>query len=341
LSRRSRKGSGFIDLTRVEFVAGDGGDGCSSFRREKYVPRGGPDGGDGGKGGDVILRVDPHLGTLIDYKYRRVVRAGRGAHGQGKDKHGRSGKDVIVRVPPGTVVKDGGTGEVIADLGEAGEVVIAKGGRGGRGNASFATSVNRAPRRRDRGEKGERREVVLEIKLIADLGIVGKPNAGKSTLLRVLTKARPRVGKYPFTTLAPSLGVLDLGDNSIVLADIPGLIEGAHEGKGLGHDFLRHIERTRALLFLIDGTSPTPAGDLETLSEELRLHNEALASRPGLVVVNKVDLLTEGEVDSLRSQGFDFFISALEATGMKELVRSIVKVIVDVEEDDDGRGERQ
>lgn len=341
MSRRSRKSSGFIDFTKVEFVAGDGGDGCSSFRREKFVPRGGPDGGDGGKGGDVILRVDPHLTTLIDYKYRRVVRAGRGTHGQGKDKHGRSGKDVIVRVPPGTVVKDAGDGELIADLGETGEVVIARGGRGGRGNASFATSVNRAPRRRERGETGERREVVLEIKLIADVGIVGKPNAGKSTLLRQLTKARPRVGRYPFTTLAPSLGVLPLGENSIVLADIPGLIEGAHEGKGLGHDFLRHIERTRALLFLIDGTSPDPAGDLDTLAEELRLYNQALASRPNMVIVNKLDLLTPDEVDSLRCTGFDSFVSALEGTGMKQLIRDIVKVVEDVEEDDDGRGEEQ
>jgi GTP-binding protein len=341
LTRRSRKGSGFIDLTKVEFIGGDGGDGCSSFRREKYVPRGGPDGGDGGDGGNVILRVDPHMSTLVDYKYRRVVRAARGTHGQGKDKHGRSGKDVIVRVPPGTVVKDAGTGEVIADLAEEDEIVIAKGGRGGRGNASFATSVNRAPRSRERGAPGERREVVLEIKLIADVGIVGKPNAGKSTLLRQLTKARPKVGKYPFTTLTPSLGVLPLGENSIVLADIPGLIEGAHDGKGLGHEFLRHIERTRVLLFLIDGTSPTASQDLETLAEELRLHNETLAAKPRMAVVNKLDLLTEDEIESLRSQGFDTFISALDGAGKKELVRSLVNLVVDVEEDDDGRGEKQ
>jgi GTP-binding protein len=341
VSRRSRKGSGFIDLTKVEFIGGDGGDGCSSFRREKYVPRGGPDGGDGGKGGDVILRVDPHLSTLVDYKYRRVVRAGRGTHGQGKDKHGRNGKDVTVRVPPGTVVKDSDTGELIVDLAESDEFVIAKGGRGGRGNASFATSVNRAPRRRERGAPGERREVVLEIKLIADVGIVGKPNAGKSTLLRRLTKARPKVGKYPFTTLTPSLGVLPLGENSIVLADIPGLIEGAHDGKGLGHEFLRHIERTRVLLFLIDGTSPTASQDLETLAEELRLHNEALADKPAMTVVNKLDLLTEDEIDTLRSQGFSVFVSALDGDGIKDLVRSLVNLVADVEEDDDGRGEKQ
>jgi len=342
LSRRSRRNSGFIDLTKVEFVAGDGGDGCSSFRREKYVPRGGPDGGDGGKGGDVIVRVDPHLSTLIDYKYKRVIRAGRGAHGQGKDKHGRSGKDVVVRVPPGTVVRDAETGRVIADLADAGEVVVARGGRGGRGNASFATSVNRAPRRRERGEPGERREAVLEIKLIADVGIVGKPNAGKSTLLRRLTKARPKVARYPFTTLTPSLGVLPLGEKSVVLADIPGLIEGAHEGKGLGHEFLRHIERTRVLLFLIDGTSPTPAGDLEALRRELGLHNPSLAARPGITVVNKVDLLDEDEVESLRSQGFDTFISALDGVGLKDLVRRLVDLLGHVEEEeDDGRGEKQ
>ena len=340
MSRRSRKGSGFIDLTRVEFVAGDGGDGCSSFRREKFVPRGGPDGGDGGKGGDVILKVDPHLSTLIDYKYRRVVRAGRGAHGQGKDKHGRSGKDAIVRVPPGTIVRDAVTGGLIADMAETDEAVIARGGRGGRGNASFATSVNRAPRRRERGETGERKEVILEIKLIADVGIVGKPNAGKSTLLRRLTKARPRVGKYPFTTLTPSLGVLPLGDNSIVLADIPGLIEGAHDGKGLGHEFLRHVERTRVLVFLLDGTSPAVGEDLHTLTEETRLHNEALAAKPRMVVVNKVDLLTAAEKDMLRSEGYDIFVSALDGTGVKDLVRRLVDLVDSAEEEvDDGRGE--
>lgn len=342
MSRRSRKGSGFIDLAKVEFVAGDGGDGCSSFRREKFVPRGGPDGGDGGKGGDVILRVDSHMSTLIDYKYRRVVRAGRGAHGQGKDKHGRSGKDAIVRVPPGTVVKAAGSGDLIADLAGTGEIVIAKGGRGGRGNASFATSVNRAPRQRETGAPGERKEVVLEIKLIADVGIVGKPNAGKSTLLRQLTMARPRVGKYPFTTLAPSLGVLSLGDTSIVLADIPGLIEGAHDGKGLGHEFLRHIERTRVLLFLIDGTSPSVGEDLDTLGRELELHSETLASKPRMAVINKLDLLTENEKEALRLQGYDVFISALDGAGIKDLVRGLVDLVACEEEEvDDGRGEDQ
>ena len=343
MSGRSRKSTGFIDLTKVEFIAGDGGDGCSSFRREKFVPRGGPDGGDGGDGGDVILRVDPHLSTLIDYKYRRVVRADRGSHCQGKDKRGKSGEDIVVRVPPGTIVKDASTGELIADLAGAGEIVLVKGGRGGRGNASFATSVNRAPRRCETGVPGERKEVVLEIKLIADVGIVGKPNAGKSTLLRQLTMARPRVAGYPFTTLTPSLGVLYLGDNSIVLADIPGLIEGAHDGKGLGHEFLRHIERTRVLLFLLDGTSPSIGEELNTLTEELRLYNETLAAKPRMTVINKLDLLTEDEIESLRSQGYDVFISALGGVGMKDLVRSLTKLVVDEEEEvvDDGRGENQ
>ncbi len=343
MTRHRGKGTGFIDLTRVEFIAGDGGDGCSSFRREKFVPRGGPDGGDGGNGGNVVLLVDPHLSTLIDYKYRRVVRAARGSHGEGKGKHGRGGKDAIVRVPPGTIVRDAGTGEVIADLAEAGRIIIARGGRGGRGNASFATSVNRAPRRREEGAPGERKEVILEIKLIADVGIVGKPNAGKSTLLRQLTKARPRVGKYPFTTLAPSLGVLDLGDSSIVLADIPGLIEGAHDGKGLGHEFLRHIERTRVLLFLLDGTSPVPAEDLRVLTEELRLHDDTLAARPRITVVNKLDLLSTGEVERLRSEGYGVFISALEGVGIKDLVRSLVDLVAHAEEEvvDDGRGENR
>jgi GTP-binding protein len=342
LSRRSRTTGGFIDLTRVEFVAGDGGDGCSSFRREKFVPRGGPDGGDGGKGGDVILRVDPHLGTLIDYKYRRLVKAGRGGHGKGKNRHGRKGEDAIVRVPPGTLVRDARTGEVISDLAETAEFVIARGGDGGRGNASFATPVNRAPRRREKGKSGETREVVLEMKLIADVGIVGKPNAGKSTLLRRLTNARPRVGKYPFTTLTPTLGVVRLGDTSVVLADIPGLIEGAHEGKGLGHDFLRHIERTRVLLFLIDGTGPDPCGDLEVLEQELELHNKALVSKPRAVAVNKADLLTGPEVKALRRGGFDLFISALKGEGMKELIRRLVGLIVDEDgEADDGRGQEK
>lgn len=342
MSKRSGRGPGFIDLTRVEFVGGGGGDGCSSFRREKYVPRGGPDGGDGGKGGDVILRADPHLGTLVDYKYRRVVRAGRGSHGQGKHRHGRNGKDVIVRVPAGTVVKDAVTGRVICDLVGTDEFMIARGGRGGRGNAAFATSVKRAPRRRERGEDGESRQVVLEVKLIADVGIVGKPNAGKSTLLRQLTKARPRVGRYPFTTLAPTLGVLELGENSIVLADIPGLIEGAHAGKGLGHEFLRHIERTRVLLFLIDGTSPTVYDDLSALSRELALYDKALAAKPSMVVMNKVDLLAEDEVVSLRARMNATFISARDGTGIKDLVRGLVEMVVHAEEErDDGRGEKQ
>lgn len=341
MSRRSGKGSGFIDLTRVEFIGGNGGDGCSSFRREKYVPRGGPDGGDGGKGGDVILQVDPHLATLIDYKYRRVVRAGRGGHGKGKRRRGRAGLDVIVRVPAGTVVKDAVTGGVICDLAGAGEFVVARGGRGGRGNAAFATSVNRAPRKRERGEAGECRQVVLEVKLIADVGIVGKPNAGKSTLLRRLTKARPRVGKYPFTTLAPTLGVLALGENSVVLADIPGLIEGAHKGRGLGHDFLRHIERTRVLLLLIDGTSPTVCDDLGALSRELALYSEALAAKPRMIVINKLDLLDEDEVRSLRACGYDAFISARDGTGIKNLVRDLAEMVVDSKgEVDDGRGEK-
>ncbi len=341
MSRRSGKGSGFIDLTRVEFTGGNGGDGCSSFRREKYVPRGGPDGGDGGKGGDVILQVDPHLATLIDYKYRRVVRAGRGGHGRGNQRRGRAGLDVIVRVPPGTVVRDAVTGGVICDLVGAGEFVVARGGRGGRGNAAFATSVNRAPRKRERGEAGECRQVVLEVKLIADVGIVGKPNAGKSTLLRRLTKARPRVGEYPFTTLTPTLGVLALGENSIVLADIPGLIEGAHDGKGLGHDFLRHIERTRVLLLLIDGTSPTVCDDLGALSRELALYSEALAAKPNMVVINKLDLLDEDEVRSLRACGYDAFISARDGTGIKNLVRGLAEMVVHSKgEADDGRGEK-
>jgi GTP-binding protein len=328
VSRRSKTLSQFIDLAQIEVVAGDGGNGCVSFRREKFVPRGGPDGGDGGRGGDVILKRDPHLHTLLDYKYRRLVRAGRGGHGQGKNRHGRDGRNAVIRVPSGTVVKDALSGEVLCDV-ESGpaEVVIASGGKGGRGNAAFATSTDRAPRRSEDGSPGERRRIILELKLIADVGIVGKPNVGKSTLLSRLTRARPKVGRYPFTTITPNLGVLRVGDSTVVLADIPGLIEGAHTGKGLGHEFLRHIERTRVLVYMVDAVSKDHQADLESLRKEIDLYDSALSDRPFIVVLNKADLLSSEDLESLRHKGVGIPVSALTGYGLTEFVKKLVEVV--------------
>jgi GTP-binding protein len=341
LSRRSRAISQFIDVANLEVVAGDGGSGCVSFRREKYVPRGGPDGGDGGSGGDVILRADEHLHTLLDYKYKRLVRAGRGGHGSGSNRHGRDGKDVILRVPAGTAVRDGSTGELLHDLAIVGdEAVVARGGRGGRGNAAFATPTDRAPRRFEEGRTGERRRIVLELKLIADVGLVGKPNVGKSALLGRLTRARPKVGPYPFTTLIPNLGVLTAGDDVVVLADIPGLIEGAHAGKGLGHEFLRHIERTKVLVYMLDAVSGDCRADLEALKKEIDLYNTALSTRPFMVIVNKVDLLSGEAIAALEGEGLGMPVSARTGYGMGAFVERLVELVRDAaEEDDDGGGE--
>jgi len=338
--RRIKAFSQFIDLAHLEVIAGDGGHGCVSFRREKYVPKGGPDGGDGGKGGDVVARTDRHLQTLLDYKYRRVVRAKRGEHGKGKNKHGRQGDDAVIRVPPGTVVRDGVTGEVIHDFTEEGEeVVIAHGGQGGRGNAAFATSTDRAPRKAEDGCPGERRRIILELKLIADVGIVGKPNVGKSTLLRKITSARPKVAAYPFTTLRPHLGVLRHGERSLVLADIPGLIEGAHSGKGLGHEFLRHIERTRALVYMLDAAAGDYDRALHDLRREVSLHDAGLARRPGIVIVNKVDLLTKADLAALRREGFAMPVSAVTGYGLGEFVEALFDLMDRAsKEEDDGGG---
>ncbi|HTO90909.1 MAG TPA: GTPase ObgE [Candidatus Sulfotelmatobacter sp.] len=285
-----------IDQARVEVIAGKGGDGCVSFRREKYVPKGGPDGGDGGRGGDVRFEADEHVRTLLDCRERPRYRATSGRAGSGNQRSGRDGEDLVVRVPRGTVIKDE-DGTVLADLVRAGEsFVAARGGRGGRGNARFATSTHQAPRRADPGEAGEQRRLELELKLIADVGLVGLPNAGKSTLLSRVSRARPRIADFPFTTLEPNLGIASLDEErQLVIADLPGLIEGAHLGKGLGHRFLRHVERTRVLVFLIDVTSLDPMRDLEVLENELRSHSAALASRRRLVVLSKSDLLPPAE----------------------------------------------
>jgi GTP-binding protein len=283
----------FIDLARVHVEAGTGGSGAASFARFKYVPKGGPDGGDGGRGGSVYVVANRNLATLLDYKYRTEWKAERGQHGKGKTMTGASGDDLTLPVPPGTVIRDVSTGEV---LGEAIDpdrpILVARGGRGGRGNARFATATHQAPREWEPGGEGEKRELELELKLIADVGLVGEPNAGKSTLLSVISAARPRIADYPFTTLEPNLGVVGLsGSRSFVVADIPGIIEGAHRGKGLGLQFLRHVERTRVLAFLVPLDDPSPAEVYLRLRQEIRLYSNALYHRPHVLVFTKRDLL--------------------------------------------------
>ena len=287
----------FIDRVRIRVQAGSGGSGISSFRREKFVPMGGPDGGDGGRGGDVIVKADANLSTLLDYTYRDKWNAQSGHHGSGSNKSGASGADVILPVPPGTVVKDAVTGELLGEVVADGEALtIARGGRGGKGNAFFATSTRQAPREYQPGEDGEAREIELELRLIADVGLVGQPNAGKSTLLSVVSAARPKIADYPFTTLSPNLGVVQLSDSrTFVVADIPGIIEGAHEGKGLGLQFLRHIERTRILAFLIPIESEDWQAEYDQLRREVRSYSESLAEKPHCVVFTKMDLLGELE----------------------------------------------
>lgn len=289
----------FRDTVEVRVEAGDGGRGCVAFRREKYVPRGGPSGGDGGAGGDVNLVVEPNYSHLGHLRQGQVFRAKRGAHGQGSNRHGRAGESIEIPVPPGTEVRDAESSDLFADLASAGDrILIAAGGRGGRGNARFATSTRRAPRIAEDGKPGEHRRLSLELKLIADVGLVGRPNAGKTTLLRCLTASKGKVAAYPFTTLEPNLGILDLGDYSrAVIADVPGLIEGAHRGEGLGLNFLRHIERTRALAVLIDSsaTRHEVVDHYRSLCSELEHYNPALLNRPRMVVATKIDLEPEQE----------------------------------------------
>ena len=314
----------FIDRVTVRVQAGTGGSGATSFRREKYVPMGGPDGGDGGRGGDVILRGDRNLATLLDFTYRDAWTAERGEHGMGSNKTGRSGASVVVPVPPGTVVRDRDTDEMLCEILEhEQEFIVARGGRGGRGNAAFTTSTHQAPREWEPGREGEMRTLELELKLIADVGLVGQPNAGKSTLLSTITHARPRIADYPFTTLSPNLGVVELSDHrTFVVADIPGIIEGAAQGKGLGHQFLRHIERTRLLALLI----PIDAADWQTeydqLRHELAQYSAALARKPHCVVFTKMDLLGEDIVPPLEAPGSfgTFAISAAARSGLEPML---------------------
>jgi len=327
----------FVDRAKINVKGGDGGDGCVSFRREKFIPRGGPNGGDGGRGGSILLVVDPSLRTLMDFRYKVHFKAKKGRHGQGSNMTGADGGDLLVKVPPGTVVKDE-NGGVLADLtGEGETLVVARGGRGGRGNARFATATRQAPRIAERGEPGEERWIVLELKLLADVGIIGFPNAGKSTLLSSVTKARPKIADYAFTTLSPNLGVVDLdGVDSFVLADIPGLIEGAHEGKGLGHDFLRHVERTRVLIHVIDIAATEgrdPLSDFHIVNRELESYNPSLANLPQIVAMNKADL-PQAEKNAprvraaLEGAGFTVFgISAVTGRGLRELMFSVHEVL--------------
>jgi GTP-binding protein len=314
----------FVDRAKIYVKAGNGGNGCVSFRREAYVPRGGPDGGNGGSGGSVILEADPQLQTLLDFHYRTRYPAERGHHGEGARRSGQSGDDLLVKVPLGTRVFENGS--LVVDLVDPGQrVVIAQGGRGGRGNAEFATSTNRAPRHATPGQPGEERTLLLELKLMADVGLVGLPNAGKSTLLSVLTAAHPKIAPYPFTTLHPNLGLVRPSEySSFVIADIPGLIEGASEGRGLGFEFLRHIERTRVLVYLIDASSAQPREDLKTLKAELKKWNPDLVKRPSLVVLSKSDLL--GDAPAPKGP-WKLKISSATGDGLEKFVKKVWELL--------------
>ena len=324
----------FIDRARIQIKAGDGGHGMSSFRREKFVPKGGPSGGDGGRGASVVLKVDPNMNTLIDFRYKRKFVGKNGDNGGTKNCYGQNAEPLVIKVPAGTVVKDAETGEVLADLTEIDEeAVLAHGGRGGRGNAKFVNSVNRAPTFAEMGEPGEERVLQLELKLLADVGLVGYPSVGKSSIISMVSAARPEIAAYHFTTLVPVLGVVSLGEgHSFVMADIPGLIEGAHEGVGLGHDFLRHVERTKIILHVIDVSGiegRDPIEDYHRINKELRLYNERLAKRPQIIAANKMDIPEAKEnYEKLKAfaneQGIEIFpVSAATNEGLKPLIERV------------------
>ena len=331
----------FFDEAKIEVIAGNGGNGSASFRREKFVPRGGPDGGDGGRGGSIWAVADCNLNTLIDFRYTRIFRAQHDENGRGSDCYGKGGEDLVLRVPVGTVICDATSGEAICDLNQDGKrALIAKGGQGGLGNLHFKSSVNRAPRQCTPGEEGERRELQLELKVLADVGLLGLPNAGKSTFIRSVSAAKPKVADYPFTTLHPNLGVVRVDHNrSFVIADIPGLIEGAAEGAGLGHRFLRHLQRTRLLLHLVDiapfDPGADPVRDAHAIIEELRKYDASLFDKPRWLVINKIDLLPAEEREERVSAlvaGYGnvdryFPVSAINGTGCKELTYAIMEYL--------------
>jgi GTP-binding protein len=324
----------FIDRAVVKVIAGTGGSGASSFARFKFKPKGGPDGGDGGHGGHIFVRGDANLATLLDYRYRTIWKAERGEHGKGKTKTGATAADVYMPVPPGTIVRDLATGEVLAEILHDGDTVrVARGGRGGRGNARFTTPTHQAPREWEPGEEGQERDLELVLKLIADVGLVGEPNAGKSTLLSVLSAARPKIADYPFTTLEPNLGVVQLsGSRTFVMADIPGIIEGAHEGKGLGLKFLQHVERTRVLAFLVPLDAEDPQQVYEKLRREVRQYSAELAARPHLVVLTKRDLLAEADtVPVLVAPEADrqLAISSAAGSGLEELKEYLFRFVAE------------
>ncbi|MEW5887451.1 MAG: Obg family GTPase CgtA [Pseudomonadota bacterium] len=341
----------FFDEAKIEVIAGNGGNGAVSFRREKYVPRGGPDGGDGGRGGSIYAVADRNLNTLIDYRYTRIFRARHGENGAGSDCYGKGGEDLVLRVPVGTVISDLETGEVIADLDADGKkALLARGGSGGLGNLHFKSSTNRAPRQSTPGEAGERRELKLELKVLADVGLLGMPNAGKSTFIRAVSAARPKVADYPFTTLHPNLGVVRVDTNrSFVIADIPGLIEGAAEGAGLGHQFLRHLQRTRLLLHIVDiapvDPEADPARDACAVLDELRKYDPALYAKPRWLVMNKIDLVPEDERQAriermLRSYGpveRHFAISAINGAGCRDLTYAVMEYLESFARDPESR----
>jgi GTP-binding protein len=325
----------FVDRARIFVKAGNGGDGCVAFRREKYVPRGGPSGGNGGRGGNVFIESDQHLNTLLPFKYKRHFKAGRGAHGSGNNRQGRDGEDIVIQVPVGTQVIDLETEGLLFDFVKPNQrFLVAKGGSGGRGNAAFTSSTNQAPRRSEEGGRGEEVGLLMELKVLADVGLVGYPNAGKSTLISVLSSARPKIADYPFTTLSPNLGVVTFDDyNVLVIADIPGLIEGAHSGSGLGDHFLRHIERCRFLVHLVDVSDlgpEDPAQAVSAVNEELNLYDSALLNKPQLVVASKMDAVVEEKLKALVSfcseNGYDLYqVSAVTGHGLGELKQGLAR----------------
>ncbi len=330
----------FIDYATIRVKAGDGGNGCVAFRREKFVPKGGPSGGDGGSGGSVYIVASRRLNTLYHFQFQREWRAGRGQHGMGSNRSGHGGEDVLIEVPVGSVIRERDSGELLADLTENGQrVMIAKGGRGGLGNQHFATATRQAPRFAQPGEEGEERTLEIELKLIADVGIIGLPNAGKSTLISVISAAKPKVADYPFTTLVPNLGVVKADDDeTFVVADIPGLIEGAHEGHGLGDQFLRHVERCSLLLHLVDlSANEHPEKDATVIAHELELYSPRLAGKPRIVCGSKLDARVEGNSKRLRAyarkHGYDYHeISAVTGEGIRELVRILAGIVRETRE---------